>query len=200
MNTKTAELLNYFQNHGGTARFSTVLKAGFHSDTLKALEKAEKLNKIARGLYRVANYELGSHPDLVAASLQAPRGIICLVSALAFHEATDEIPHWIDIAIPKRSRANRIKYPPVRFYHFAPETWEAGIEEYKIESHNIRVYSLAKTIADCFKFRNRIGLDVARAALKVAILEKNTKPNEIMKFAKLCRVDGIVKPIVEAIL
>jgi predicted transcriptional regulator of viral defense system len=200
MNAKTQNLINYFQDNGGVARFSGILKAGFHPDSLAILEKDEKVEKISRGLYRLTDYIPGSHPDLVAASLQSPRGVICLLSALSFHEATNEIPKYVDIAIPRNTHANRIKYPPVRFYRFAPQVWEAGIGEHKIDGHIIRVYSLAKTIADCFKFRNKIGTNVARDALKAAITEKNIKPKEIMRYAKICRVDSIIKPILEAII
>lgn len=200
MNTRTQELMSFFQSHGGVARFSTVLKAGFHPDSLIALEKEGKVEKIARGLYRVANYTHGTHPDLVIASLQAPRGVICLLSALFFYDATSEIPKYVALAIPQGSHANRIKYPPIRFYRFASKAWKAGIEEHEIERHKIKVYSLAKTIADCFKFRNKIGMDVARDALKVAVTEKNITPKEIMKYAKICRVDSIIKPILEAMI
>ena len=200
MQTRTQELINFFQRHGGVARFSTILKAGFHSDSLIALEKEGKVERIARGLYRLTNYIPGSHPDLVTASLQAPRGVICLISALAFYESTSEIPKYVNIAIPRGTHANRIKYPPVRFYRFVPNAWKAGIEEREIEGHKIRLYNLAKTIADCFKFRNKIGMDVARDALKVAVTEKSIKPEEIMQYAKICRVDNIIRPILEAML
>lgn len=200
MNTRTQELMNFFQSHDGVTRFSTVLKAKFHPDLLIALEKDGKVEKIARGLYRVANYTYGTHPDLVIASLQAPRGVICLLSALSFHEATNEIPRYVDIAIPRGSHANRIKYPPSRFYRFAPKAWGAGIEEHETEGHKIKVYSLAKTIADCFKFRNKIGMDVVRYALKIAVTEKNIAPKEMMKYAKICRVDSIIKPILESMI
>ena len=200
MQERTQKIINYFQNHGGVARFSSILKAGFHPDVLTALEREGKVEKIARGLYRLTDYTLGSHPDLVTASLQAPRGVISLLSALAFHEATNEIPRSVDIAIPAGARANKIKYPPVRFYRFSPKAWEAGIENREIEGHKVRVYNLAKTIVDCFKFRNKIGMDVAREALKTAVTEKNIKPKEIMQYAKICRVDRIIKPILEAML
>jgi len=192
--------MSFFQSHGGVVRFAAILKAGFHSDSLIALEKEGKVERIARGLYRVVDFEPGSHPDLLIASLQAPRGVICLLSALSFYETTSEIPKYVDIAIPKDTHANRIKYPPVKFYRFEANAWKAGIEDCEIEGHVIRVYSLAKTIADCFKFRNRMGLDVARDALKVAVTEKNIKPREIMQYAKICRVDKIIKPILEAML
>ena len=200
MQKRTQKIINYFQNHGGVARFSSILKAGFHPDVLTAFEREGKVEKIARGLYRLTDYTLGSHPDLVTASLQAPRGVICLLSALAFHEATNEIPRSVDIAIPAGTRANKIKYPPVRFYRFSPKAWETGIENREIEGHKVKVYNLAKTIADCFKFRNKIGLGVTREALKIAVTEKNIKPKEIMQYAKICRVDRVIKPILEAML
>ena len=180
MQGRSQELMSFIKGHGGVVRFSAILQAGFHPDSLVVLEKEGKVEKIARGLYRVTNYTPGSHPDLVIASLQAPRSVVCLLSALSFYEATSEIPKYVDLAIPEGTHANRIKYPPVRFYRFALKTWEAGIEEYEIEGHKIRVYNLAKTIADCFKFRNQIGINIARDALKVAIAEKNIKPKEIM--------------------
>ncbi|MEE9910365.1 MAG: type IV toxin-antitoxin system AbiEi family antitoxin domain-containing protein [Deltaproteobacteria bacterium] len=200
MQSKSQELINYLRDSKGIARFSDILKAGFHSDSLALLEKSGKIEKIGRGLYRLDGYATGSHPDLVEASQQAPRGVICLLSALAFHEATNEIPRYVEMAIPLGARAGRIQYPPVKFYRFAPAAWEAGIVQYEIEGHVIKIYSLAKTIADCFKFRNRIGANVARDALKTAITDMHVQPKEIMKYAKVCRVDSIIKPILEALI
>lgn len=200
MNSRRQELITFFKSHAGVVRFADILKAGFHPDSLISLEKEKKVEKIARGLYRLSRYTLGPHPDLVAASLQAPKGVICLLSALAFYEAIDEIPKEITLAIPQKAHANRIKYPPARFYRFAPDAWKAGIEKREIKGYEIRIYNLAKTIADCFKFRNRIGINIAREALKFAVTEKNIKPKEIMQYAKICRVDKIIKPILEAIL
>lgn len=200
MQRRPQELINFFKSNGGIVRFSAILKAGFHPDSLNTLEKEKRVEKIARGLYKLADYDFGEHPDLVIASLQAPRGVICLLSALSFHEATVEIPKYVDIAILKGTHAYRIKYPPVRFYRFDSKAWKAGIEEHKIEGYRIKVYNLAKTIADCFKFRNKIGMNVARESLKVAITEKDIRPNEIMQYAKICRVDSIIKPILEAML
>lgn len=200
MKRRPQELIDFFKSNGGVVRFSAILKAGFHPDSLNTLEKEKHIEKIARGLYRLANYEVGEHPDLVIASLQAPRGVICLLSALSFHGATIEIPRYVDMAIPRGTHAYRINYPPVRFYRFDPKPWKAGIEEHKIGGYRIRVYGLAKTIADCFKFRNKIGINVAREALKVAVPDKNIKPKEIIQYAKVCRVDNIIKPILEAML
>jgi predicted transcriptional regulator of viral defense system len=200
MQIKMQELINFFRSNGGVTRFSAILKAGFHSDSLIILEKEKKVEKIARGLYRLIDNAPESYPDLISVSLQAPRGVVCLRSALSFHEATIEVPKYVDIAIPKGTRAYKIKYPPVKFYHFNLESWEAGIEERKIECYKVKVYNLAKTIADCCKFRNKIGMNVVREVLKTAITEKKIKPKEIMQYSKICRVDNIIKPILEVML
>ena len=200
MNQNTQKMLNYFKEYGGIARFSSIIKSGFHSDTLNALKKEGKIEKIAKGLYRITDYKPDVYPDYTLASLQATRGIICLISALSFHEVTNEIPGHVDIAIPTGTRANSIDYPPIQFYRFSLKTWSVGIEKHQIGNHEIKVYNLAKTIADCFKFRNRIGINIARDALKTAITEKGTNPKEIMKYAKICRVNKIIKPILETLI
>lgn len=197
---KANKIIEYIKEQGGVARFSLLREAGFHPNVLKNLEKKNKIEKIGRGLYKLTSGTLGSYPDYVLASLQSSKGVICLLSALYFHKATTEIPRFIDIAIPSGGRANKIKYPPIKFYRFSPKAWEAGIEEHTNAGHKIKIYNLAKTIADCFKFRNKIGIDIARDALKVAVTEKGIKPKDIMCFAKICRVDRIIKPILEAMI
>lgn len=200
MNSKMTKLTNFLKKKGGLASFAEILEAGYPKTMLKDVLCSGQIQKIDRGLYRLSDGMSLANPDIVAVSIKVPRGVVCLLSSLAFHEATNEIARVVDIAIPRGSHANKIKYPPVRFYRFAPKAWEAGTEEHKIGGHKFRVYNLAKTIADCFKFRNKIGIDVAREALKTALTEKGIKPKEIMPYARICRVDSIVKPILEAML
>jgi predicted transcriptional regulator of viral defense system len=200
MSIKANTLISFIQDCGGAVRFSAMLKAGFHPDSLAILVTQGKVEKTGRGLYQLTNSYPSSQPDIVSVSLQAPRGVICLISALSFHEATLEIPRHVDIAIPRGTHANKIAYPPVRFYQFSREAWETGIDVHKIDGHKIKVYSLAKTIADCFKYRNKIGIDVARDSLKAALREKHVKPADIMHFAKICRVTRIIQPILEAMI
>ena len=200
MRKNAQTLLKLFRDHKEPLRFSFILKAGFHPDTIESLVSSRVIEKIGRGLYGLAGRSMGAYPDLVAAAVQVPRGVICLISALAFHEATGEIPKKIEMAIPRPAHANRIQYPPVKFYHFSPSAWKAGLEVRSVDGFKIRVYDLAKTVADCFKFRNRIGMNVAREALKIAITEKGVDPNDVMRYAKLCRVDKILKPVLEAML
>lgn len=200
MGFKETELIKFLKKRGGMVSYAEVIKAGFNKAHLKANLNSGRIQKVDRGLYRLSGGTSFSNPDLVAVSIKVPKGVVCLLSALAFYEATNEIPKYVDIAIARGVHANKIKYPPVKFYRFAYRAWKAGIEEHEIEGHEIKVYNLAKTIADCFKFRNKIGMNVARDALKVAVTEKNIAPNEIMKYAKVCRVDSIIKPILEAMI
>lgn len=197
---RSKALISFFRKHGGILRFSEVIGDGFHPDSLKSLENAGEVENIGLGIYRLTKYPAGPYPDLVRVSMQVPAGVICLISALVFHEATNEIPGHVDIAIPERAYANRIQYPPVKFYRFSRPSWEAGIEEHIINSRKVKIYSLEKTVADSFKFRNKIGMDIAREALKTAVSEKNTDPRVIMDYAKIDRVGSIVKPILEALL
>ena len=200
MGINSIKLIGFLKKRGGLAGYAEIIEAGFNKDILESVLISGEIQKIDRGLYRLTAGTLLANPDLVAASIKVPKGIICLLSALAYHEATSEIPRYVQLAIPRGAHANKIKYPPVKFYRYAPNIWEEGLEAHEIEGHRIRVYSLARTVVDCFKFRNKIGLDVAREALKVAITEKGIKPKEIMRYAGICRVEKIVKPILEAII
>ena len=200
MGDREAELINFLKKKGGMVSYARIIDAGFNKALLKTSLNSGRINRIDRGLYSLSEGVSFPNPDLTAISIRVPKGVVCLFSALAFHEVTTEIPQFVGIAIARGAHANKIKYPPVKFYRFASKAWEAGIEEHKVKGYKIRVYSLAKTIADCFKFRNKIGVDVARDALKVAVKEKGIKPTEIIQYAKICRVDKLLKPILEAML
>jgi predicted transcriptional regulator of viral defense system len=200
MGSKEAKLIQFLREKGGMAGYSELKKVGFNKAILKISLKNKNIKRIDRGLYCLSEGMSFSNPDLVAISIKIPKGIVCLLSALAFHEATNEILKYVDVAIPRGTHETRVTYPPIRFYRFAPEAWEAGVEKHEIEGYRIKIYSLAKTVADCFKFRNRIGINVAREALKIAVAEKHVKPKDIMEYAKICRVDKIIKPILETML
>jgi len=200
MSTKEKKFIEFLKKRGGMVSYKEIIKAGFNKAFLKDNLDSGRIQKVDRALYRLSDGFTLSNPDLVAVSIKVSKGVVCLLSALAFHEATSEIPHYVNIAIPRGAHANKINYPPVKFYHFTSKAWEAGIEKHEIEEYQIKVYSLAKTIADCFKFRNKIGMNVAREALKIAITEKDVQPKEIMQYAEICRVDNIIKPILEAML
>jgi predicted transcriptional regulator of viral defense system len=194
------ELISYFQSHCGVAQVSAILKAGFYTDSLNALENEGKVKKIAYGLYRLTDYEHGFNSDLIAAFIQEHRGVICLLSALMVYKMIDKKPNFVDIAIMQGVTASKIKYPAVTFHRFPTEAWAVGIEGYKVEGHKVKIYNIAKTIVDCFKFRDKIGMDVAKGALKVALAKKDVKSNEIMHYADIWRIDSVIKPALEEML
>ncbi len=200
MTNKKKTLMNYIKKKHGIALSSDVRHAGFHKSTLSALAHSGQIQKVTRGFYRLSAGTSLSNPDLVTVSIKAPKAIICLISALSFHEATDEIPRQVDLAVLEGSRFYRIDYPPVQFYHFAKNAWEAGVKEHKMDGYTVRIYCLAKTVADCFKFRSKIGIDVAHKALKNAVLDKRIAPAEIMRYAKICRVHNVIQPLLEIML
>jgi predicted transcriptional regulator of viral defense system len=202
MNTGTRGdcLVEFFKRHGGIVQYPVIKKAGFHNDILQSLIASGRVQKISRAVYRLAEVDDLINPDLVIAAIKAPKGVVCLISALAFYEVTDEIPRHVDLAIPRGAHANKIIHPPVKYYRFTRDVWKAGIEIRKIAGQDVRVYNLAKTIADCFKFRNKIGMDVARSALKNSLAEKKVSPREIMAYAKICRVINVIQPILESLI
>jgi len=120
------------------------------------------------------------------------------ISALDFHEMTKEIPHRVHIAIARTQRNPKIDYPPVEVYRFTDESFTEGVEKHEIDGQTIQVYSPAKTIADCFKFRNKIGKQIALEALQTGLYQKKIAVKEILKYAKICRVEKILKPYLEA--
>lgn len=199
MNDNFQSVIKIFQKHNGVMKSFQLFKLGVQPRILYAMRDNGLVVQEGRGLYRLANEQVWSDPDLAVVSLLIPKGVICLISALYFHQITTQIPHEVYVALPKDSEKPRIKYPPTRFFWISPAPFKAGIEKHKVDNVEIRVYSVAKTIADCFKFRNSIGLDVALEALREGIRQKKATPNEIQQFARVDRVEKIMQPYLEAL-
>jgi predicted transcriptional regulator of viral defense system len=192
-------VIKIFQKNHGFMKSSQLFKMGVQPRILYAMRDNGLVLKEGRGLYRLANEQVWSDPDLAVVSLLIPKGVICLISALYFHQITTQIPHEVYVALPKDSEKPRIKYPPTRFFWISPAPFQAGIEKYKIDNVDIQVYSVPKTIADCFKFRNSIGMDVALEALREGLRQKKATFNEIQRFAQIDRVEKIMQPYLEAL-
>jgi predicted transcriptional regulator of viral defense system len=179
-------------------RTSQILLAGIHRRDLYALRDAGILEAFSRGLYRLTELPPLAEPDLVTVAARVPKAVVCLISALHFHGLTTEIPRNVSIALPRGTARPRLAWPPLRVYYFSRAMFDLGIETHPHDGLGIRVYVAAKTVADCFKFRNRIGMDVPIEALRSGLSERKFTPAEVMRFAKICRVDRIVRPILEA--
>lgn len=199
MNGKIDYALKIFKKNHGVMRSSQVFEWGIQPRTLYQMREEGLVIQEARGLYRLANEQVWSDPDLAVVSLMIPKGVICLISALYFHRLTSQIPHEVYVALPKDSEKPRIQYPPVRFFWISPKPFEAGIEIHKIDHVDIKVYSVAKTIADCFKFRNKLGLEVALYALREGLRTRKCTPDKILHFARINRVERVMLPYLEAL-
>ena len=189
-----------FSSHGGVLRTGEALRAGIHPDTLYAMRDSGRLERVSRGVYRLAGRSPLGNPDLVTVASRVPGGVICLISALSFHELTTQIPHEVDVALATGAREPRIDHPPIRTHRFTGESFTEGVETHEIDGVDVRIYSPEKTLADCFKFRNRIGLDTVVEALRSYRERGSIKVDELMRYASLCRVKKILQPYLEAIL
>jgi len=187
-----------FAAHGGTLRTREALVEGIHPRTLYRLRDAGEIEALARGVYRLTDMPPLTNPDLATVAKRVPKGAICLISALAFHELTTQIPHIVHLAVSRNTRPPRLKYPPIQVYRFSREAFEAGIEEHSIDDVDIRVYSAEKTLADCFKYRNKIGLDVAVEALRTYRNQRGSRLQQVLEYARICRVESVIRPYLEA--
>ena len=180
-------------------RSTEIFARGIQPRTLYQMRDDGLVIQEGRGLYRLDGEQTWSDPDLAVVALRIPKGVICLISALYFHQLTTQIPHEVYVALPRDSEKPRIQYPPTRFFWISPEPFKAGIEKHKIDNVDVSVYGVAKTIADCFKFRNKTGMDVALEALREGLRQKRCTPDEILRFARIDRVERIMLPYLEAL-
>lgn len=166
---------------------------------LTRLTAAGQLEKVGRGLYRLPDAEVSEFESLGTIATQVPQAVFCLLTALQFHELTTQLPRQLWIAMPRGSHRPRLDYPPVKMVQFTGDAYSAGIEEVTRDGVRLRVYSAAKTVVDCFKHRNKIGLDVALEALKDARAHGKASSDEIWRFAKIDRVANVMRPYLESI-
>ncbi|ORC36480.1 transcriptional regulator [Marispirochaeta aestuarii] len=189
-----------FLQHGGQLRMSQAIKLGINRYTLYSLRDRGIIEQVSRGVYRLASLPDISNPDLVTVALRTPNAVICLVSALAYHNLTTQIPHSVFIALPHTVRAPRIDFPPISVHKFSDLAYKSGVEEHLIDGVLVNIYDKEKTLVDCFKFRNKLGLDIFLEALKLYTSQKNSNFTAIMHYAELCRVDRGIQPYLEALL
>ncbi|MCG8421349.1 MAG: type IV toxin-antitoxin system AbiEi family antitoxin domain-containing protein [Proteobacteria bacterium] len=193
------DALEVFEQHGGILRTKDALAQGIHPRTLYELRDQGVIAPISRGVYRLASLPELAYPDLVAVALRVPRAVVCLVSALAYHDCTSEVPHEVQIALPRGTKAPQLDSPPIRVHRFSGAALTEGIEVVPLDGIAVRIYSLGKTIVDCFRFRNRLGTDVAVEAMSEAITQQGIRPAEILHYARLCRIETVILPYLEAI-
>ena len=189
-----------FRQAGGTLRTRDALSLGIHQRTLYALRDTGVIERLGRGLYRLADLPPLDNPDLVPIAHKIPNAVICLISALAFHELTTQIPHAVYIALKRGTEPPRLEHPPLRIFWFTGEAFTEGVEDHKIDGSVIHIYEQEKTLADCFKYRNKIGMDTVLEALNLYREKKGFDPVKLMHYAQICRVEKVIRPYLESLL
>jgi predicted transcriptional regulator of viral defense system len=159
-----------------------------------------EVEQIARGLFRLAELPPLGEPDLLTIAKKVPQAVFCLLTALAFHRLTTQIPHAVEVALPRTARIPRLDHPPIKVFRFSPESLSAGIETHSLDGVAIRVYCREKTLADVFKYRNKVGLDIALEALRAYRSQPKQDYQAVMRFARVCRVENVIRPYLEATL
>jgi len=192
--------LALFAEHNGTLRTKQVLALGIHPRTLYRLRDEGRIVRVSRGVYRLASLAPLSNPDLVTVAMRVPRAVVCLISALDFHGLTAEIPREVQIALPRATHTPAIDHPPIRVFRFTGEALTAGIMDLDLDGVSARIYEPSKTVVDCFRFRNKLGMEVVLDALSRWRQRRIGKPADLLRYARLCRVERVMLPYLEAML
>jgi len=192
------KIMQYIGQHG-IVRPRDIEAIGLPREYLVRLHRQGKINRSGRGIYTLPDANVTERHSYAQVAKRVPESVICLLSALAFHEVTTQSPASIWIALPKGARTPAFGSPSLRIVRLSGPSLTEGIDKHQVEGVPVRVFSPAKTVADCFKFRNKIGLDVAIEALKDCLRQKKANVNEIYRYAKVCRVSNVIRPYMEAL-
>jgi len=184
----------------GILRVKDLHAAGIHPEYLRRLCEKGVLAKIGRGLYMPADAQPSANISLAQAARRVPHGVVCLLSALRFHGIGTANPFEVWMALARGVRRPRVEYPPLRTMRFSGKALMEGVERHRIESVQVQVYGPAKTVADCFKYRNKIGLDVALEALRDCLQSRKCTRDQLWQYAKICRVTEVMRPYLEVLL
>jgi predicted transcriptional regulator of viral defense system len=197
--SQSDQILQFAQRQG-LLRAADVRAQGWSPQLLLKLHRAGKLERVARGLYSLATTEHTEHQVLMEVCKRVPKAVICLLSALQFHDIGTQLPHEVWIALPEATQTPRLDYPQLRVARLRGDAYSAGIETTTSNGNELRVYSIAKTVTDCFKFRHKIGLDVALEALKEAWRARRLSMDEVTRFARINRVENVMRPYIESLV
>src|SRR5574341_92012 len=199
MQRQVNEILRFARKKGiFTAR--EAIRQGFHSQILTRLVREGAVERIARGQYRLPDQPVTEHHTLAIVARAVPDGVICLISALSFHEIGTQLPPLVWLAVDRRARRPSVGSTKLRIVKFSGKAFTEGVETRRIEGQQVKVYGVAKTLADLFKFRNKIGLDVALEALREAWRARRFTMDEMDRYARICRVQRVMKPYLEALV
>ena len=198
MQNSKAEKLRKLASKRQIVRAKDARELGIPRTYLPRLARRGDLEKVGRGLYSSRDFSGTENTSLIEAAYQIPKGIVCLLSALRFHNFTTQSPHEVWMAIGHKAWAPKVPSPLVRIVRMSGPALHFGMKEYSISGASLRVYSPAKTVVDCFKYRSRVGLDVAMQALRECLRYRRASIDDIIRFSRICRVEKVMRPYVEA--
>jgi predicted transcriptional regulator of viral defense system len=185
--------------HQGLLRASHLQELGIARVVLTRLTASGELERVGRGVYRLPGTQGAEHESLATIAVKVPQAVFCLLTALQIHGLTTQLPRQVWIAMPQGSHAPKMDHPPIKMVQFSGDAYVQGIEVVQADQVALRVYGVAKTVADCFKHRNTVGLDVALEALKETLSTRKASADDLWRFAKVCRVANVMRPYLEAL-
>ena len=200
MSARHADMILNLARSNGLLRTRDVDSAGAPRALLARLTHDGRLVRVGRGLYALPDRLPSEHASLAEVSAKTSTGVICLISALRFHELTTQQSSEIWLAVPHKAHPPRMDYPPLRIVRMSGEAMAQGINEIDVAGTTVRVFCVAKTVADCFKFRNKVGLDVALEALREAWQGRRVSMDELWRYSEICRVANVMRPYMESLV
>lgn len=200
-NTEKYDLaIRIFEKNNGILRMSEAMRQGIPKHILYEMLSHGQVIREERGVYSLKDGPVMTNPDYSKVCLRVPKAVICLTSALYFYDLTTQVPPVVYIALPHNIRVPRIAYPPIDVIRLSPKPYFEGIEIQEIDGISVKIYSPEKTLTDCFKFRSKIGIEIAIEALKDYMKNYRPKLDKIIAYAKINRVEKIMRPYLEAVL
>jgi len=200
MNEKYKKIIKIFKMHNRYARSKDILAEGIHPRDIKSILDKGIVIKVKNGLYRLSDTLVISNQSFIDLACAVKEGVICLLSALSYYELTTFNPSVISMAIHRKSWRPRIEYPPVEFYYFSKKQFEAGIDKIIIMDQKISIYCPEKTVCDCFRYRNKLGIDIAKEGLSEYLKRKDRNLEKLLEYAEICRVKALMEIWVNAMI
>ncbi|RCK45300.1 transcriptional regulator [Thalassospira profundimaris] len=184
----------------GAMRRIELSDAGVHPETLSRLVDEGVLTRVSRGLYQLTDADITAPHDLAEVAKRVPKGVICLISALQFHDLTLQTPSRVWVAIGPKARKPKIEYPPTRIVRFGEQALSLGVQTHTVDGVSVPIFDPAKTVVDCFRFRKLVGFDVALEGLHNVIKSGKAKPAEIIRYARDTRIWSVLRPYLETVV
>jgi predicted transcriptional regulator of viral defense system len=200
MKNQDKKIRKTFADRNGFAATKDLLAVGIHPRDIRKMRDEGRIVRLRKGLYRLADIPLVSNQGFVDLAHAVPEGVICLLSALSYHELTTFNPVKNSMAICRGSRQPRVEHPPVEFYRFSKWQFEAGISHIRISNSEVRIYDPEKTVCDCFRYRGKLGLDVAKEGLAEYLKRRDRSLEKLLEYAGICRVKPLLKTWLDAMV